>query len=83
MGSWASLTLHNSLPNWCKFCSTWREGDEHKKRRRPGFNPQIKVTVDSDGYKCLQLQEDAHVKTHQGGVCERLKTQNSNSKYGA
>ena len=30
-----------------------RGGEEHKRLRRPGFNPQINVGTDSEGIKCL------------------------------
>ena len=46
-------------------------GTKHKKSCHPGFNPQITVTLDLDGFKCLQFQEDAQGKTHQGGVAKQ------------
>ena len=45
-----------------------RGGEEHKKLRRPGFDPQIVVTSDSKGYKCLLYVEDTCTKTRQGGL---------------
>ena len=35
-----------------------RGGYEHKVLRRPGFNPQIKVTQDSAGKDCLIFTAD-------------------------
>ena len=46
-------------------------GNEHKQLRRPGFDPQITVITNSDGFKCLQYKEDALGKTHQGGISSR------------
>ena len=48
-----------------------RGGNEHKRLRRLGFNPQIIVTHDNDCFKCLQYTEDAQSKTHQGGISSR------------
>ena len=42
-------------------------GLEHKRLRQPGFNPQITVIHDFDGFKCLHYK-DLQGKTHQGGV---------------
>ena len=36
--------------------------------RRPGFQPQITVHVDSDGVDCLRFIDDAKSKTNQGGL---------------
>ena len=45
-----------------------RGGEEHKNLRRPGFNSQITVTYDNDGYKCLEYVEDSCSKTRKGGM---------------
>ena len=45
-----------------------RGGEEHKKLCRPGFNPQINVTFDDQGHKCLMYVEDAVTKTRKGGM---------------
>ena len=46
---------------------------EHNNLRRPGCNPQIKVTTDSRGIKCLVYREDPLSKTNQGGLNARAK----------
>ena len=48
-----------------------RGGLEYKRLRHPGFNPQIEVVNDSDGFKCLRYTEDPSRKTYQGGVSVR------------
>ena len=41
-----------------------RGGDEQKCLRCSGFNPQITVSKDSDGVKCLVYREDPKHKTN-------------------
>ena len=48
-----------------------RGGLEHKRLCRPGFLPQFNLTVDEDGFKCLQLTENPKTENHQGGVSVR------------
>ena len=43
-----------------------RGGNEHRHLRRPGFNEQIKIGVDSDNVKCLKFQADVKAKNNQG-----------------
>ncbi len=52
-----------------------RGGEEHKKLRRPGFNPQITIGHNSDGMKCLIFDEDVCTKTNQGGLDRREHAQ--------
>ena len=48
-----------------------RGGKEHKKLQRPGSNPQIVVTHDSEGHKCLLYTEDACTKMCKGGMATK------------
>ena len=48
-----------------------RGGDEQKRLRRPGFSPQITVSKDADGVKCLIYKEDPKPKTNQGGLSSK------------
>ena len=50
-----------------------RGGIEHNRLRRPGFELQISVSVDSRGKECLIYQEDPLQKTNQGGLKCKLK----------
>ncbi len=43
-------------------------GDEHRRLRGPGHNPQIEVCKDTEGRKFLLYKEDYQTKTNQGGV---------------
>ena len=43
-------------------------GNEYKHLCRSGFNEQICIIYDSDGFRCLQFTEDAQGKMHQGGI---------------
>ena len=47
--------------------SALRGGAEHKRLRRPGYDPQIVNHVDNDGHKCLKFTDDAQSRTNQGG----------------
>ena len=49
-----------------------RGGKEHKKLRRPRFNPQIQVSTDNDGVKCLKYFADPKSKTNQGDLTGKL-----------
>ena len=49
-------------------------GIEHNRLRRPGFDPQIKISTDSRGKECLIYQEDLLQKTNQGGLKCKPKT---------
>ena len=49
-----------------------RGGEEHKRLRQPGCNPQIVNHVDEDGFECLKFTEDLYSKTNQGGLCKAL-----------
>ena len=48
-----------------------RGEDEQKCLRRPGFNPQIKISKDSDGVKCLIYEKDPKHKTNQVGLSSK------------
>ena len=47
---------------------------EHNSLRRPGCDPQIKITTDSRGVKCLVYREDPLTKTNQGGLNAHSKS---------
>ena len=40
----------------CKFGTEWVK---HERLRHLGFDSQITVVTDRDGFKCLQFREDA------------------------
>ncbi len=46
-------------------------GEEHKRLRCPGFNPQVTIQVDNQGQKYLLFKEDLTSKTNQGGLTGR------------
>lgn len=51
-----------------------RGGEEHRRLRRPGFNPQITISKDTDGETCLIFKEDIKTKTNQGGLgCREIQ----------
>ena len=47
-------------------------GDEHRRLRGPGHNPQIEVCKDTEGRKFLLYKEDYQTKTNQGGLRSRV-----------
>ena len=49
-----------------------RGGEEHKKLRRAGVDPQIQVSEDSDGVECLKYFADAKSKISQGGLTTKF-----------
>ncbi len=48
-----------------------RGGEEHKRLRRPGFNPQITVQKDVHGQKMLVYRADPVSKSNQSGIDSR------------
>ena len=51
-----------------------RGGVEHTRLHRPGFYPQITVSVDGKGYEILLYCEGPSQKTNQGGLDTRFST---------
>ena len=50
-----------------------RGGEEQKHLRRPGFDPQITISKDGDGVRCLIYRQDPKHKTNQGGLSLKHK----------
>ncbi len=60
-----------------------RGGQEHRNLRCPPYDPQITVSVDSDGVKYLLYREDARLKTNQGGLTGRRNNPKTVKVYGS
>ena len=59
-----------------------RRGDEHRRLRCLGFDPQITVLTDEKGVKYLSYTEDIKSKTNQGGLAGRKHKPKSVNVYG-
>ena len=57
-------------------------GDEHRRLRCLGFDPQISVLTDEKGVKYLSYTEDTKSKTNQGGLAGRKHKPKAVNVYG-
>ncbi len=57
-------------------------GDEHRRLRCPGFDPQINVLRDEKGVKFLSFTEDLRTKTNQGGLSGKRNKARTLKIYG-
>ncbi len=75
--------LRNTLMYLLGINLALRGGEEHRRLRCPGHDPQIQVCVDTKGVKFLLYKEDFQSKTNQGGLRSRVCKPKELKVYGS